>query len=159
MKRKRENGNATKVPERRPNRKNYQTSLTNDEPTCKQLGTLESNYEYNKSETDFSSSEDENERIVTQEAMKNVNHRQENLTNDDSHVSEEEEPVQTSFNQNIVESKELLQFRPDNVTYFVASNGDPCDKGYRTLIEANKIPAKQALQIGSVNETKRINNK
>ena len=27
---------ATKVPERRPNLKNYQTSPTNDEPICKQ---------------------------------------------------------------------------------------------------------------------------
>ena len=74
-------------------------------------------------------------------------------------MTEEEEPIQTSFNRNIVESKELLQFRPDNVTYFVATNGDPCNEGCRTLIEANKISSKQALQIGSVDETKRINNK
>ena len=92
--------------------------------------------------------------------MNNVNYRQGLiLTNDDSHVSEEEEPIQTSFNRNIVESKELLQFRRDYITYFVASNGDPCDEGCRTLIEANKIPAKQALQIGSIKETKRNNNK
>ena len=91
--------------------------------------------------------------------MNNVNYRQENLTNDDGHESEEEEPIQTSFNRNIVESKELLHFRRDSVTYFVASNGDPYDEGCSNFIEANKILAKQALQIGSVNETKWNNNK
>ena len=40
--------------------------------------------------------------------MNNVNHRQENLTNDECHVSEGEEPVQVSLNENIVKSKELL---------------------------------------------------
>ena len=49
-------GAATKVPEMRPNLKNYQTSLTNNEPTCIKPDILESNYENNKSVTDFSSS-------------------------------------------------------------------------------------------------------
>ena len=41
---------ATKVPERRPTFKNYQTSPTNDEPTCKQPEILEPKYENNKSD-------------------------------------------------------------------------------------------------------------
>ena len=63
------------------------------------------------------------------------------------------------FSVNIIESKELLQFRKDNIAYFIASDGSPCDKGSRVLIEANKIPAKQTVSVGNFSESRRNNNK
>ena len=62
-----------------------------------------------------------------------ANHQKENLANNDRYVSEEEESAQNLFNRNIVESKELLQFRRDNVIYLVAIKGDLCDEGCRNI--------------------------
>lgn len=62
-------------------------------------------------------------------------------------------------NNNIIETKELLQFRRDNVVYFVSSNGEPCDDGAKGLLKTNKIPAKQDANIGTIIESKRSNNR
>ena len=61
--------------------------------------------------------------------------------------------------RNIIESKELLQFRKDNIAYFIASDGSPCNKGSRVLIEAHKIPVKRTVSTGNISGTRRNNNK
>ena len=81
-----------------------------------------------------------------------------NLDNEES-TSQIKATNETAFNHNIVETKELLQYRSDNIAYFVTSNGSPCDKGSKALIEANKIPVKCTLQVGNINEIKKSNNK
>ena len=63
------------------------------------------------------------------------------------------------FSRNIVETEELLQFRKENIAYFIASDGSPCDEGSRALIEVNKIPVKLTLQVCNISETKKSNNK
>ena len=81
------------------------------------------------------------------------------LSSEDDHQSECKKTTQTVFLRNIIESKELLQFRKDNIAYFIASDENPCDKGSRVLIEANKIPDKQTVSVGNISETRRNNNK
>ena len=46
----------------------------------------------------------------------------------------------------IIETKEMIQFRKDNILYSVTSTGTPCDKGARNLIEFNKIETNQTLK-------------
>ena len=42
--------------------------------------------------------------------------------------------------------------------YFVASDGNPCNVGSPALIEANKIPVRQEIQVGRLSEIKRSGN-
>ena len=72
------------------------SNLTDQRKTTKRKCKKKINYAESDIESDI-------------EAATKVNYRQKNLTNDDSHVSEEEEPIQNSFNRNTLESKELLQ--------------------------------------------------
>lgn len=60
---------------------------------------------------------------------------------------------------NIIETREILHHRHDNIVYFVSINGEPCDKGAEGLIKNNKIPEKQNLVLCSINEFKRSGNK
>ena len=46
----------------------------------------------------------------------------------------------------IIETKEMIQFRTDNLIYFVTSTGNPWDEGAKDLIEFIKIEANQTLQ-------------
>lgn len=41
---------------------------------------------------------------------------------------------------NVIESKELLFLRKDNITYFVDTNGNPLDSGSQKLFERNALP-------------------
>ena len=79
---------------------------------------------------------------------------EENVTDKDSYQSGNKLTPRIERTHNIIETKELLQFRRDNIVYLVAS-----DEGSRALIDANKIPIKQKLQVGNIKEIKRHNNK
>ena len=87
-------------------------------------------------------------KIGTDKSTRNQQLINGNLDNEES-TSQIKATRETAFNHNIVETKELLQYRPDNIAYFVASNGSPCDKGNKALLEANKIPVKlYSLSLG-----------
>ena len=70
-----------------------------------------------------------------------------------------EKTTRTAFNNDIIETKELVHFRTDNIVYFVASDGNPCDVSSQALIEANKIPVRQKIQVGRLSEIKRSGNR
>ena len=65
----------------------------------------------------------------------------------------------TALKSDIIDTGELIQFRTDNIVYFVASDGNPCDEGSQDLIEANKIPIKETLQVGKFSEIKKEANR
>ena len=62
-----------------------------------------------------------------------------------------------NFNSNlpcpVVESKEIIQFRHDNLIYFVSSTGKSCDEGAKKLIEFNKIELSQKFKLLTVDYT------
>ena len=80
-------------------------------------------------------------------------------TGEENYRSENGATTENTFSRIIIETKELIQFRKDNIAYFVANDECPCDEGSRALIEANKIPAEQTLHVGKINETRRSNSK
>jgi len=49
---------------------------------------------------------------------------------------------------NILNSRELLFLRKDNVAYFVNTNGKPLDSGSQKLFERNEIPNLGGLALG-----------
>ena len=49
----------------------------------------------------------------------------------------------------------MIQFRKDNLIYFVTSTGNPCDKGANDLIEFNKIETNHTLKEISATHTKK----
>ena len=49
----------------------------------------------------------------------------------------------------------MIQFRKDNLAYFITSIGNPCDKGAKDLIEFRKIEANQTLKEISAAHTKK----
>ena len=65
----------------------------------------------------------------------------------------------TSYRRQIVETREAIQYRTDNIAYFITNNGLPCDEGARKLLEFNKISPNQSTTVGEVKETKKGNNR
>lgn len=55
--------------------------------------------------------------------------------------------IQTIKN-NIIDSRDLLFLRKDNVAYFVDTNGKPLDFGSQKLFEQNEIPNLSFLTLG-----------
>ena len=53
-----------------------------------------------------------------------------------------------------VQSKDLIEFRTDNIIYFMTSNNEPCDVGARKLLEHKKIRHENPQLIGEVILTK-----
>lgn len=51
---------------------------------------------------------------------------------------------------NIVTSRELFQYRPDSLVYFLDSNACPCDNGSQALKRLNKLPVVKATETGQV---------
>ena len=103
-------------------------------------------------------SEVEAEEVQTNFSVKSVlNSDNDNQTN--SVVSDLSDKTDNIIFKNIIETKEIIQHRLDHIIYFVDVNGTACDHGAQKLIESNKIPEKQLLQVGNINEMKRSNNK
>ena len=119
-----------RLPEREAAFKNYQNSPTNDEPAKIELKSMNLNYDGRNSDTDLFDTDDEScetETVVKIDTDKSTCDQQlinGNLDNDES-TSQIKATSETAFNNNIVETKELLQCRSDNIAYFVASNGNP----------------------------------
>ena len=65
---------------------------------------------------------------------------------DSSNSNQEIRQFHPNVKSQIIETKEVIQFRKDNLIYFVTSTGNPCDKGAKDLIEFNKIETNQTLQ-------------
>ena len=40
----------------------------------------------------------------------------------------------TSYRRQVVQTREAIQYRTDNIAYFITSNGPPCDEGARKLL-------------------------
>ena len=123
-----------------------------------------SSYVDENSDTDLSHSDAklcEIGTVAEKETDANICKKQitEEKSKDEGSISKLKATSETSFNRNIVETKELLQFRSHNIVYFITSNGCPCDEGSKALLEANKIPMKCTVQVGSINALKKNNNK
>ena len=54
----------------------------------------------------------------------------------------------------IIETRDFIQVRRDNIVYFVSSNGSPCHLGAAKLIEFNQIETQQALKHLEIKHTK-----
>ena len=106
-------------------------------------------------ESDISDSETEAEVILPQSQpriIRNDNDEQLILSETSSYESTDEiDPISSKY----IESKELIQCRKGNIAYFVNSSGEPSDNGSKKLIEFNKIPIKQKLEVNEVQQTKR----
>jgi len=61
--------------------------------------------------------------------------------------------IQT-LKSNIIESRDLLFLRKDNVTYFVNIDGKPLDSGSQKLFERNEIPKLSPLTLGKAKAIK-----
>ncbi|XP_011871373.1 PREDICTED: uncharacterized protein LOC105563955, partial [Vollenhovia emeryi] len=76
---------------------------------------------------------------------------------DDSNQKPQEKPtivdIQTT-NSNVIETRDLLFLRKDNVAYFVDTNGTPLDSGSQKLFERNDIPSLNALILGKAKAIK-----
>ena len=63
--------------------------------------------------------------------------------------------VNNQFNSgNIVDSRELLFLRKDNVAYFVDTKGNPLDSGSQKLFERNALPNLETLILGKTKTIK-----
>ena len=150
-----------------PRKKSYvkkrQTNSTNDKSAQKQPNAVDWNIDHKGAETDLSLSDVDSDVPTHLKQGTILGGNEEELriksSSEDNHQSETKETTHTEFRRNIIESKELLQFRKDNIIYFIASDGSLCDNGSRVLIEANKIPANQTVCVGKIGETRRSNNK
>lgn len=60
----------------------------------------------------------------------------------------------TVINNNIVESRELLFLRKDNVAYFMNTNGNPLDSGSQKVFERNALPNLESLTLSQVKAIK-----
>ena len=58
-----------------------------------------------------------------------------------------------------METREAIQYRIDNIAYFITSNGLPCNENARKLLEFNKISPHQSKTVGEVKETKKGNSR
>ncbi|KAL6264251.1 hypothetical protein P5V15_004340 [Pogonomyrmex californicus] len=58
---------------------------------------------------------------------------------------------------NVVDSRELLFFRKDNVAYFVDVDGNPLDSGAQKLLERNELPTLNELALCRPQVVKRKN--
>ena len=154
-----------RLPEKKKVLKNYQTSPTNDEPSQNRTILKGLDIDVKNTGSELSSTDAEvnqnaiSRREVTDKEIGKPQELRKRSTSGSNHQSETEISIQTPYSRNLVETKELLQFRKDNIVYIVASDGSPCDEGSRGLIEANKIPRKQTLQIGSISESNWSNGK
>ena len=149
-----------RVPDGNLKFKNYSTNHINNDPVHDQIDLRDFNKDKEDSEIDSSSTDIELDKTITlgQEVIApdtfNQEELEENVTDKDSYQSENKLTPRIERTYNIVKTKELLQFRRDNIVYLVASDESPCDEGSRALIHANKIPIKQKLQVGNINEIK-----
>ena len=121
----------------------------------------DSSYDNENSDTDLSLTDAEPCEIGTvAEKETDANICKQQITGekpkDEEGISKLKATSETPFNRNIIETKELLQFRSDNIVYFITSNRSPCDEGSKALLEANKIPIKCTVQVGSINALKKI---
>ncbi|KAJ8675977.1 hypothetical protein QAD02_011763 [Eretmocerus hayati] len=58
----------------------------------------------------------------------------------------------------IIETKELVSYREDNILCFVSTSGKPCDVGATDSLERNKIPPSQTINHRELSFLKRSNN-
>ena len=154
-----------RVPDGNLEFKNYSTNPTINDPVHDQIDLRDFNNDKENSEIDSSSTDIEldetatlGQGIIAPDTF-NQEEFEENVTNKDNYQSGNKLTPRIERTYNIVKTKELLQFRRDNIVYLVACDGSPCDEDSRALIDANKIPIKQKLQVGNINEIKRHNNK
>ena len=56
----------------------------------------------------------------------------------------------TQINSNIEFSKEIIQYRRDNIIYFVDSSRLPLDNGAESLFKTNEIERKRKYTPGSI---------
>ena len=103
------------------------------------MDTVELNMYHRGTETVLSLTDAESKEPTSFKQRSTCEENQEELnvklSSEDNHQSDSKKTTQTAFMRNIIESKELLQFRKNNIAYFIASDGSPCDKGSRVLIE------------------------
>ena len=74
-------------------------------------------------------------------------------------TSSNESKAQRLNNSRITECKELIQFRPDNVAYFISSENQPCDEGAQKFYENKKGKTELDLDVGEVQRIARNNHK
>ena len=72
-------------------------------------------------------------------------------------ISESRITMEKSRNSDriIINIKDSIQFRQDNVAYFVTNEGRPCDIGAKKLIEFDQVKADQKYNIGEVSKIKK----
>lgn len=58
-----------------------------------------------------------------------------------------------------MECKDLIQHRADHIAYFIDELGNSCDLGSKLLIECNKIPAQQRVEVHEIFAFKQSNGK
>ncbi|RLU23008.1 hypothetical protein DMN91_005286 [Ooceraea biroi] len=80
-------------------------------------------------------------------------------TDDEKEESEDMDSHQEAENrtENVIESRELLFLRKDNVAYFVDTDGNPLDSGSQKLFERNDLPRMGSLTLGQVKVIKHKN--
>jgi len=84
-------------------------------------------------------------------SKENLNIR--NKKNQTSRIKPTITDIQT-LKSNIVESRDLLFLRKDNIAYFVNINGKPLDSGSQKLFERNEIPNLGPLTLGKAKAIK-----
>ena len=152
-------------PRKDPSNKQSATIATNRYP---KRGKTNQNYEESEVESEYETNNDANAlpgKFPTK-AMSATNLSSKSDKNSESEDewesmsdSETENSNANSQKYKIVESKELIQFRTDNIVYFVSSNGQACDKGAKKLLESSKIKIIENQEVGEVQHSKRKNNR
>jgi len=79
---------------------------------------------------------------------KSINSKEDlNIRNDENHMPQMKPAITNiqTFKNNVIDSRDLLFLRKDNIAYFVDINGKPLDSGSQKLFERNEIPSLGSL--------------
>jgi len=88
-------------------------------------------------------------KVTTKGKMKTSRREIENQKEERSLVVDDQ-----IIKNNILDSRELLFLRKDNVAYFVNTDGKPLDSGSQKLFERNEIPNLGSLALGKAKAIK-----
>ncbi|KAL6263107.1 hypothetical protein P5V15_005909 [Pogonomyrmex californicus] len=101
-------------------------------------------------------SRENNEEEEEKEEGKEENEEENNEKNEEDDLRKTKPVIveNQALKSNIIDSRELLFLRKDNIVYFVDINGKPLDSGSQKLFERNELPKLRDLILGKTRAIK-----
>jgi len=102
-----------------------------------------------RNDSPYKESEIEDDKSIDSKENLNIKNNENQMSQMKSTITD----IQT-FKGNIIDSRELLFLRKNNIAYFVDINGKPLDSGSQKLFEQNEIPNLGSLTLGKAKAIK-----